>query len=157
MRISEEPFSRWCREAVDGGLFEAHWREIGRDREKIQLEPDFDKFHSLERIGALVCFSAREDGTGAGKGALLGYAVYLCTSHLHYKSHRFAYADMIYLVPEARAGWNGANLVRFAERALAARGVSKIIYHLKLSHDFSPLLERLGYEPSEKLLEKLLV
>lgn len=149
-KISEEPFSRWCREAVP--LFEEHWREVGVDRDKIVLSVDFERLLLLERSRALCGFTARVDTR------LIGYAMFLCSPHLHYKEALFAYADVIYVVPECRRTTGaGLSLIRYAERALRGQGVAKIVYHIKLDHDFMPVLHKLGYADRERMVEKLLI
>jgi len=150
LRIQEEPFSKWCREAVP--LFEDHWREVGVDREKIKLNVDFEKFFALERLRALASFSVRLDGV------LIGYAVFICSPHLHYKDHVVAFADIIFVSTEHRKTTGaGLGLIRFAERTLRGQGVAKIVYHIKLDHDFMPVLHKLGYEDRERMAEKLLI
>lgn len=150
LKIQEEPFSRWCREAVP--LFEDHWREVGVDRDKIVLSIDFERLFLLERSRALSGFTARLDGK------LAGYALFLCCPHLHYKEAVFAYADVIYVAPEYRRTTGaGLGLIRFAERTLRGQGVAKIVYHIKLDHDFMPIMKKLGYEDRERMVEKLLI
>lgn len=149
--IKAEPFSRWCREAVERGLFEAHWQEVGRYKDKIALEPDFEKFSLLERMQLLPCFSARKGGE------LVGYAIYVCTPALHYKSHVCALCDAIYVVPEHRPSGAGPKMMQLARAELKGRGLSKIVYHFKREHDHPRLMAQLGCEPSETLYEDLLI
>ncbi len=150
LRIQEEPFSKWCREAVP--LFEDHWREVGVDRDKIMLSIDFERLFLLERSRALSGFTARVDTR------LIGYALFLCSRHLHYKEALYAYADVIYVAPEHRKSTGaGLGLIRFAERTLRGQGVAKIVYHIKLDHDFMPVMQKLGYEERERMVEKLLI
>lgn len=150
MRLEQEPLTRWCREAVEAGLFEAHWREVESDLDRFPLEPDFEKFFALERAGVLVSFTAREE-----RGGLAGYAIYFASPPLHHKSSVFAYCDSVYLAPEQRRGRAGIDLLRVAERVLVARGVAKIVYPVKLHHDWGPVLERLGYAAAEQLYAKV--
>lgn len=150
LKIQQEPFSRWCREAVP--LFEEHWLEVGTDRDKIKLNVDFEKFFALERLRVLASFSARLDE------ALIGYAVFICSPHLHYKDHVVAFADIIFVSAEYRKTTGaGLGLIRFAERTLRSQGVSKVVYHMKLDHDFMPVLHKCGYEDRERMAEKLLI
>jgi len=148
--IRSEAFTRWCREAVEHGLFEAHWREVGRYKEKIQLEPDFQKLTMFERGQILASFTVRDNGR------LVGYSMFICTPALHYMSHVVAYNDAIYVVPELR-GAAGRALIQVAERELIARGASKIVYHFKVAHDRGPLMDKLGYEAAENIYEKLVI
>lgn len=142
-----EPFSSWMREGVP--LFEAHWLEIGRHRDKILLKPAFDRFVALEKAGVLHSMTAR-----IGDGSLIGYAVFMVMPHLHYADDVFAYNDMVYL--QRKRGY-ALGFIRFCEQVLRTRGVSKITYHVKVSKDFGPLLIRMGYEAAETLYEKLVL
>ena len=150
LSIQAEPFSRLCREAIQRGLFEAHWREVGMFRDRIVLEPDFEKSFQLERAQCLASYSVRDAG-----GVLVGYAVYICATATHYRSHVCGSCDVLYLAPEHRGGGTAVRLLRMAERDLVARGVSKVVYHFKLEHDQQALMRRLGYEPTETLYEKV--
>lgn len=151
MEFQAEPFSRWCREAVERGLFEAHWREVGRYRDRIALEPDFEKFALLERAQVLACYTARKEGI------LTAYAMFICSPALHAKSHVFAFCDAIYVAREQRGPGVGKRLIELAERELIARGVAKIVYHFKTAQDQGALLRSLGYEAAETLYEKLVI
>ena len=114
MQYQAEPFSKWCREAIERGLFEAHWREVGVNQDIKKLDPDLNKCFGLERAQALPAYTARSDG------ALMGYAVFFCSTGLHYREWVTAYADVLYMVPEARG--NASQLIRYCERELLARG-----------------------------------
>lgn len=149
MKLELEAFSRWMREAIERGLFEAHWNEVGEDRETIALEPDFSKLLAMERAGALVSFSARE-----ADGALAGYALMLASPPFLYKAHVFAYSIAIYIDPAHRG--HGAVLVRLIERELRGRGVAKVFFIARAGTAFGKVLEELGYAASETAFAKLL-
>jgi len=151
MDFQAEPFCRWCREAVERGLFEAHWREVGRYRDQIALEPDFEKFALLERAQLFPCYTARKGGV------LAGYAMFICSPALHAKAHVFAYCDAIYVAREHRGPGVGKRFMEFIERELVGRGVAKIVYHFKRAQDQGALMESLGYEAAETLYEKLVI
>jgi len=149
VKAALEPFSRWCREALERGLFEAHWREAGEDHEEIPLELDLEKFLQLERAGVLAGFSAREDD-----GKLAGYAMMVVSTHLNYKSRVFAFSHSIYVAPEHRG--HGLELIRLIEREMRGRGVSKIVFNAKDRTGFGTVLEGLGYAGMEQAWGKLL-
>ena len=148
MQYQAEPFSKWCREAIERGLFEAHWREVGVNQDIKKLDPDLNKCFGLERAQALPAYTARSDG------ALMGYAVFFCSTGLHYREWVTAYADVLYMVPEARG--NASQLIRYCERELLARGVHEIVYHFKTARDKEVLMRRLGYDDFEHLYHKVL-
>lgn len=149
MKCQLEAFSRWMREAVERGMFEAQWREVGENLEEIPLEPDFEKLLQLERIGMLASFTARTD-----EGELAGYALIVCAPHIFYKSHAFAFSQVIYIAPEHRG--RGSDLIVVIERELRGRGASKVFFMTKDSTDFGRIFEALGYARSETSWGKLL-
>ena len=149
MKFQLEAFSRWSREALERGLFEAHWREVGEDLEEIPLEIDLEKLVLLERAGMLAGFSARTDD-----GSLAGYAVMVVSAHINYKSHVFALSHAIYMAPEHRG--KGLDLIRLVEREMRGRGVSKIVFLEKEGAGFGLVFKGMGYRLSETAWGKLL-
>jgi GNAT superfamily N-acetyltransferase len=154
VRIDAEPFSRWMGEAADAGLFEAHWREVGEHLHDIPLEPDFKQLLMAERAGVLASFTLREDPIGEEPGALRGYAMMMCSTHLFYRSHLFAYSHALYVAPERRG--HGLELIRTVEREMRGRGVKKAFFLIKRGTEYGAIFERLGYEPGEEAWGKLL-
>jgi GNAT superfamily N-acetyltransferase len=156
VKVQVEAFSRWMREAVELGLFEAHWNEVGEDRDTIALEPDFHKLLGMERAGLLASFTARD-----AAGMLAGYAMMLVAPHILYKAHVFACSVTLYIAPEHRG--HGPELIRLVEREMRGRGVSKIFLAGKQSAQkgerstLESLLPEMGYTLSETSFGKLLV
>jgi hypothetical protein len=72
-----------------------HWREITHYAD-IPLDPDIDTYNTMEVIGALRCFTARE------QGRLVGYAVFFIRHNLHYRSSLQAMQDVLFVLPEHR-------------------------------------------------------
>ena len=149
VKVQLEAFSRWSREALERGLFEAHWREVGEDIEEIPLELDLEKLLMLERAGMLAGFSARTD-----EGALAGYAMMICSTHINYRAHVFAVSHAIYMAPEHRG--KGLDLIRLVEREMRGRGISKIVFLEKEGSGFGLVLKGMGYRRSETAWGKLL-
>ncbi len=147
VQVQLEPIGKWAREAVERGLLEAHWREVDRDLEDIELEPDFDAWFTLDRAGLLASYTVRREGE------LVGYALFLVHRHLHFKSHKFASCDSIYVARGERAGGGGMQLLRYIVRDLTERGVAKILMHVPIAHDFGPALKLLGFKATETLYE----
>lgn len=150
LRIARENFWQWRDEAPP--LFRAHWEEIALYREEVPLDPDYEKLLELERIGVLHAFTVRRKDDDA----LCGYSGYLVLPHIHYKSTIVAMNDVIYLDPKYRRGTTAARLVRFCESYLSSTiGARRFTYHVKIAHDFGPLLERMGYAREETIFGKL--
>lgn len=131
-------------------LLEAHWGEIALYRDRFPLRPDYGKYLHLDSVGMALVATVR-----AG-GVLIGYAVYFIMPHLHYQDCRIAMNDILYIKPEHRRGRVGIRLLGFAEDRLRQAGVDRILQHVKTQHDFGRLLERIGYEETERTFEKLL-
>lgn len=135
---------------IDEGkeLFTEHWKEIAQLKDKVPLDPDYGSYLALEQYGKVHVVTVR-DGS-----KLVGYCVSSLSPHMHYASTLFAVNDILYISPEYRMGRVGMALLQKAEEFLVAKGVEVILIHTKVSHDFSPLAERLGYTFSEKVLSK---
>src|SRR4051812_26390781 len=82
-------------------LLDLHWNEIASHKERFLLEPDWKKYEALANNGVMRIFTARENG------ALIGYAIFFVTPHLHYKKMIIAKNDITYLCPDFRKGSAG--------------------------------------------------
>lgn len=131
-------------------LLRAHWEEIAHDK-TVPLDPDWLAYEQAEVAGRLRVVTARN-----ALGSLVGYAVFFVGPHPHYKSTTYAVQDLLYTAPGARGTGLGAKLVIWCDNFLKADGVARVVHHVKMSHDFSSMLERLGYQPMDKILVKAL-
>lgn len=129
-------------------LLEEHWQEIALNKEKIRLNPDWERYHCLEDEGLLKIFTAREEGK------LVGYFVVVASKGLHYKDHVFAVNDIIYLHPDYRKGRTGIKLIQFAEKCLQQDGVSVLTINTKVHRPFDKLMEFLGFGLIERVYSK---
>ena len=149
LKYAVEPFSKIIDEARP--LLEAHWLEIGLDRDIIPLDIDYEKYLQLNANANLIIVTARQEGV------LVGYIAAILSSHLHYHSTLFATLDVFYLKPEFRKGLNGVNLFLEMQRALKWRDVRKVIGQTKLGDkDISAVYRYLGWKPIETLFAKVL-
>ena len=147
--FAREPFPALAGEIMP--LWEAHWREIGQDRERVLLDPDWDKYGRLDALGMLEITAARRGG------ALVGYLFSVVDTHLHYRSTIFAAQDLRYLRPDCRGGRTALRLAEAHEAQLRARGVVKAIGNVKLASDRDGrLFDHLGWRPAETLYVKAL-
>lgn len=129
-------------------LLKEHWAEIAQYPD-IPLNPDFGYYRAAELLGQLRIYTARQDD-------LIGYAIYIVAPASHYRDSLQAKQDVLYLMPEHRAGRIGWRLIEFADAQLRAEGVQLVHQHVKVNHNFGPLLERLGYERAEYLYTRRL-
>lgn len=129
-------------------LYEKHWEEIALNQDKIKLNPDLEKYQTLNAMGILRIFTARDNGK------LVGYFLVMVTPHIHYKDHSFAVNDIIYVHPDCRGGTVAYRLIRFVEKQLKADGVSVLIINMKIHSPFDRLLEGLQFSNTERLYSK---
>lgn len=143
--FSEEPMTK---ELIDEmvPLIIRHWIEVGR--KDVKLEPQFDHYLKLQKMGWIKTFTARS------RGVLAGYAVFIIKEHHHYSLARWAIQDLIYLAKEHRKGWAGYRFVKFMDRMLEDDDVSVISMSVNYERDFGSLLARLGYTPSEMIFTR---
>lgn len=128
-------------------LLQAHYEEVAVNKEKVKLSPDLVRYLDLEECGQFVVFTLRKDGE------LIGYNAFILTTFLHNKNNMLAQNDVLYIKPEYRHGSAARRLMKAAEEWLIGK-VDIISYHSKVDHDFSPLLERDGYDKVEYILMK---
>lgn len=130
-------------------IIPAHYDELCVTKD-FPLAPDYEAYGRLHVAGMLCCITARDDN------GLIGYAIFIVQPHLHYKTCKTAFEDIYFLKKEHRLGRTGIRLFQFAEEALRAAGVNRIIMHTKIHMDNSRLFEYLGYKHTDKLYTKIL-
>lgn len=129
-------------------IIKLHWEQIALNQEKIKLNPDWNQYIAVERIGMLKLFTARKDEK------LVGYFCVFVNRGLHYVDHIFAACDVIYVEPNNRQGLTGYKLIKFAEEHLKSEGVSVLAINTKVHAPFDGLMERMGYTNTERLYQK---
>ena len=131
-------------------LLEAHYQEICSHPDLLVLDPNYDKYRDLERLGVLRICTARHGDE------LIGYFISLITPHLHYQQTTYAFNDILYLDPAHRGGRTGYQLFEAAIRDLKGGGVDVVVVHMKTAHPFRPLLARMGFQLTEENWEKVI-
>ena len=125
-----------------------HWEEIALDKDKIHLDVDWDSYQRLEDNGNLIIITVRINSE------LIGYALWFVREHLHYKNTKWAYNDVIFLKKEHRSHGLGGHLIRVCEDLLKEMKVDKIQWHLKVTNNWTPVLEKMGYKLEEYVVGK---
>jgi hypothetical protein len=148
MIISRENLATFQTEAQV--LLEQHYQELTLHKEYIKLSVDWDKYYKLESAGGFVLITARD------KGKLIGYSAFFISNHIHYKNTKIAMNDVLFLHKDYRKGSAGIKLIKESEKIMKELNVSKIIWHVKLSNDFTPILKRMGYVVEEVCVGKIL-
>lgn len=127
-------------------LLEAHWREIAHYQD-IALKPDWDFYRQAKTVRV---YTARADGT------LIGYGVFFVSHNKHYMGSLQAVQDILFVAPEYRGRTVGPRLIRFCEDMLREEGAQCVYHHVKVAHDFGPLLRAMGYEEVDTIWAKRL-
>lgn len=174
LSITTESFSHLADEA--GQLAAAHWDEVEAPLHGPQhYTLDHERYASLERLGMLHISAARglavdepcnategtpdeprTDAETAASAPLAGYAAFTVVACPHRPHTLLAALDGLYLAPWARGGLFALRLLRHAEAALAARGVSLVQYSSPASRPCHALYRRLGAQPTETIWHKTL-
>lgn len=134
-------------------LFKRHWQEIALNKDKVSLDPHWERYFDYDIADILNVLTVRANG------ALVGYLFVLVNQHLHYASTLYAQTDIFWLEPAYRQGFVGLRMFREMERHLKSRGVKVIHAVVKLHFEagrgtLGPLFKRLGYGPVETVWSK---
>lgn len=137
-------------------LLNEGWNELGRDKARVRLDPDWSSFAGLDTGGVLKIMTARVDS------ALVGYIATMVSYHLHYKSTLHASVNAYWLAPAYRKGWTGINMLRRNEDELRRLGVVRVLVDdsvaFKNARDrrTRKLFAFLGYTPTGVVYRKIL-
>lgn len=129
-------------------LIHQHYQELVQESDRLKIEPRWQDYAALERMGFFHMFTARADGK------LAGYGAFFLNKHLHHSNLTSAVNDALFLHPDHRAGMTGIRLIRFCESELKAMGADKVCIHAKQGTSLHPILERLGYTAEEIIMSK---
>lgn len=131
-------------------LLEKHWEMVALNKGQIKLNPDWKEYARLDAAGVLRIFTARDNGK------LVGYCVLLVNTSIHYSDHKFASNDVVFVLPEYRAGATGYKLIKYAEDHCRDDGVSLMMINTKVHIPFDSLMIGMGFELIERIYSKFL-
>lgn len=115
--------------------------------EKINL--DWDAYYNMEDMGIFYLFTVRD------VDQLIGYCSFIIAPDPHYKGRITALQDSLFVSKEYRSKGVGEKLIDHCDNVLERDfKVDAIHQGVNVKIDFSSLLERKGYEPTEKILVK---
>ena len=132
-----------------GAMLDAHFDEL-RFIVGDKADPDWLTYRHAESAGNFVMYTARV----AGK--LVGYAGFTIARDPHCKSVVRAVQDLVYVTPEHRGRMVGYRLMKYADARLGTLGVDLVMHSVNVNSDFGPMLERMGYEQTEKVYQRRL-
>jgi len=131
-------------------LLAKHWQEIALNQDTIKLNPDYDQYERLFRVGTLKMITARIDDK------LIGYCICMIRPHIHYRDSLTATNDIFYIDPDYRQGTTGIKLFKYMETLLKSYGVQRIMMMTKTHKDVGKIFERLGYCQAEIVYTKVI-
>ena len=140
MKFARENLSAFRGEMT---LLTNHWQEIAKDKEVMQLNPDWDYYEQRDRTGQVLFVTAREGAE------LVGYFIWWVDPHPHYKHLLTAHSDIYFLTPEYRNAGLGSELFRAAIGFAKEAGCGYCFITTKVGHDHPDLMERLGLKPRD--------
>lgn len=125
-------------------LLEAHRQELTAFKD-IELHVATQKYVDLYKLGCLKCFIIRDEAN-----SIVAYLAYFINQNLHYYDYTYAVQDVLYVRPDRRGAMLGYKIIKHADKVLKDKyNVSVVVQHVKIKHDFKPLLDKLGYERVE--------
>lgn len=150
--------ARFARERYDDvigeilPLLEEHYLAVAHYQD-IEFNPDWQRYAQADEVGRLRIYTAR-----CGRGHLIGYAIYLVQTNVHYMQSLQAHQDVLFLLPEWRGGGVGNSLLETSERDLMAMGVQVVYQHIKAkdSRLLGRFLRTRGYEHVDEIYGKRL-
>lgn len=131
-------------------MLDKHWELVALNQGEIKLNPNWKEYANLDSAGILRIFTARDDGK------LVGYFVLIISESIHYKDHLFANNDVIFVLPDSRAGATGYKLIKFAEEYCRKAGVSLMMINTKVHIPFDSLMITMGFDLIERIYSKFL-
>lgn len=126
-------------------LLEAHYHEIAWYQDKIELNPDYEKYAQMADAGLVHIVSARDEGK------LIGYFVSMVIPGMHYKSTLYALNDVLFVHPDYRGSSTAYRMFKYAFEQLKSMGVDVITIHMKTDAPFEDLCVALGMQKQEYL------
>ncbi len=106
-----------------------------------------ESYEELEKQEALLIVTARINKE------LIGYAVYFI-AHSIFNKKKQAESHSFYMKKNYRKGYNGLNLLYYAEKELKKKDVEIVLQKVNLKCDVSLVFERMQYKQIEKVFAK---
>jgi GNAT superfamily N-acetyltransferase len=148
LAFAVEPWAPFREEAA--ALLPRHWEELAIDKDKLPLEPHWQRYTDLDKAGAVSLVTIRECGR------LVGYSIMFVTDSMQHKTALEAWMDIFWVAPEVRGRMGGLRLFRTHEKELRRRGVVRVNVGSRVHRDCSRLFLAMGYRPSERWFSKWL-
>lgn len=132
-------------------LLKAHYDEVCSPQFKdvLKLKPDWNAYLLMQMTDRLKVYVARDEGVA------IGYWAFIVGPNPHYMDVTMALGDVLFVHPQYRG--IGREFMPWCLEQLKNEGAQFVTCYVKKAHDFSPFLERLGFEQLEMQFIKRLV
>jgi len=134
--FQHEPVMPFLSDNMD--VLRKHYEEIAERTDVIELDPNIALYEELYSKGKLEVHVARDDGK------CIGYHLWIVGPHLHYQKSLTAHSDVLFILPEYRKGMFGAKFIKWSLEEIKKRKPQRILFHVKPSLNYGPILERMG-------------
>jgi len=131
-------------------LIQDHFNEVYPAREIYDLDMDWDTYRSLEDMGLLKIFTARDDGI------LVGYLWVIVSLNIHSKGSFVAADDGLFVAKSHRRGSVAIKLIKFVEQCLKADGFKTFHMTGTEENPIDSLMKRMDYTKIETKFKKVL-
>lgn len=128
-------------------LLKEHYREIAHYQD-IELDVDLEGYIRVDNAGMLRVFTCRHHKE------LIGYAVFLVKTNLHYRQSLQAIQDVVFISKEHRGF--GRDFINWCDEQLKLEGIQVVYHHVKTKHNWGKMLEGMGYELVDLIYAKRL-
>lgn len=147
-RVGQEVTLKFATEPIGVVWAEAKHLVVANHEETGALPPELfapniQAYIQLQNIGVAVPYTARHEEW------LVGYAVFMLNTHLHYPGVLFAYQDVLWMHPLYRRAELVKAFIAHQESDLAARGARYVLRHAKPHRDYGAFLISQGYQRHE--------
>lgn len=126
-----------------------HNKEIGGVISDIVVKVPREMYEHLDANDSLRIYTIRKNGE------LKGYNNFVVILHPEYNKLT-AQHDVMFVHPSVRIGFNAMRFLRWCDEQLKQDGILFVTQNVTVEKDYSPILERLGYKPSETIYIKRL-
>ena len=126
-------------------LLAENWAETGFD---FDLCPDGETIRRLQDADLMFVLGAFDDDE------LVGYSSALISPHTYNPSIICCSSDALFVRRAWRKTSAGARLIAETERAAAAKGASRMLWHTRAGTPLAAALERRGYTPADVIVMK---
>lgn len=123
-----------------------HFKEVFPFNDEMNI--DLEYFMAAQEFGMLNVYIARDEGQ------LIGYALFIVKPGAHTLDVKHAYQDSIFIKKDRRGF--GTEFIKWCDDQLKEEGVKVVFHYVKVDHDWSKILNRLGYVKTDTLYAKRL-